>query len=94
MSAPTSPSGKNGGERTQRPGKRDSAGRWVGTLFSALAFATFLRMGAMVAGLQRDPQWTGWLQWAPTVCWLIAGLLLLYVGVVHLRRWMAEARPT
>lgn len=73
--------------------KRDNAGRWVGILFSALAFATFTRMAAIAAGLQRDPQWTGWLQWAPTICWLIAGLLLLYVGIVHLRRWMADAAP-
>jgi len=70
--------------------KRDTEGRWVGILFSALAFATFLRIGAVAAGLQRDPQWTGLLQWAPTVCWLIAGLLLLYVGFVRVRRWMAE----
>jgi hypothetical protein len=70
--------------------KRDTEGRWVGILFSALAFATFLRMGAIAAGLQRDPQWTGWLQWAPTICWLIAGLLLVYVGFVRVRRWMAE----
>jgi hypothetical protein len=73
--------------------KHDTEGRWVGILFSALAFATFLRIGAIAAGLQRDPQWTGVLQWAPTMCWLISGLLLLYVGFVRMRRWMAEARP-
>lgn len=71
--------------------KRATEGRWVGILFSALAFATFLRMGAIAAGLQRDPQWTGWLQWTPTICWLVAGLLLVYVGFVRVRRWMADA---
>ncbi|MDT3686927.1 MAG: MFS transporter [Pseudorhodoplanes sp.] len=73
--------------------KRDTAGRWVGILFSALAFATFTRMAAIATGLQRDPSWTGWLQWGPTICWLIAGLLLLYVGFVRMRRWMADAAP-
>jgi hypothetical protein len=74
--------------------KRETEGRWVGILFSALAFATFARMAAIAAGLQRDPSWAGWLQWAPTVCWLIAGLLLLYVGFVRMRRWMAAASPS
>lgn len=74
--------------------KRDTAGRWVGILFSALAFATFTRMAAIAAGLQRDPGWTGWLQWGPTICWLIAGMLLLYVGLVRMRRWMATTQSS
>lgn len=74
--------------------KRDSEGRWVGILFAALAFATFTRMAAIAAGLQRDPEWTGLLQWGPTVCWLIAGLLLLYVGFVQMRRWMAAPQSS
>jgi hypothetical protein len=70
--------------------KRDTAGRWVGILFSALAFATFTRMAAIAAGLQRDATWTGLLQWGPTVCWLIAGVILTWVGFVRLRRWMTQ----
>jgi hypothetical protein len=71
--------------------KRDTEGRWVGILFSALAFATLTRMAAIAAGLQRDPQWTALLQWAPTICWLIAGAILGYVGFVRVRRLMAGA---
>jgi len=74
--------------------KRDTDGRWLGILFSALAFATFIRMTAIAAGLQRDPQWSGWLQWAPTLCWLIAGLILLHAGFLRMRCWTAETRTS
>ncbi len=68
--------------------KANTEGKMVGILFSALAFATFTRMAAIAAGLQRDPAWTGLLQWAPTICWMIAGAALFYVGFVRVRRWM------
>jgi hypothetical protein len=68
------------------------AGRMAGILFSALALATFTRLTAVAAGVQRDS--AGLLQWAPTVCWMIAGALLLYVGLVRMRRWMEDAVQT
>jgi hypothetical protein len=74
--------------------RKNTEGRMVGILFSALAFATFTRMAAIAAGLQRDPAWTGLLQWAPTICWLIAGAALVYVGFVRMRRWMTEPQPS
>jgi MFS family permease len=69
--------------------KNNSEGRMVGILFSALALATFTRIAALAAGLHRDPALSPLLQWAPTLCWLIAGAALVYVGFVQVRRWMA-----
>jgi hypothetical protein len=65
--------------------KSGTEGRMVGLLFSALALATFLRMGAIAAGLQRE--WTGLLQWAPIVCWAMAGAALLYLAAGRVRKW-------
>lgn len=69
--------------------KNGTEGRMVGILFSALALATFARIAALAAGLHRDPAVSLLLQWAPTLCWLIAGASLVYVGFVQVRRWMA-----
>ena len=65
-------------------GKDGAQGKMVGILFSALALATFARMAATAAGLQRD--WLPLLQWAPIICWAIAGAALLYLAVGRIRR--------
>jgi len=68
--------GANGGE-----------GRMSGLLFSALALATLARMAAVATGLGADPVLKAALQWAPTICWAIAGAALLYIAVAGVRRW-------
>lgn len=71
--------GANGGE-----------GRLSGLLFSALALATFARMAAVASGLGGDPALKAALQWAPTICWALAGAGLLYLAVAGVRRWAAQ----
>ena len=71
-------------------GEGGSQGKMVGVLFSALAFATFLRMGAIAAGLNKDAAWTPLLTWAPVICWTIAGAALLWLAFGYIRRWMAQ----
>jgi MFS family permease len=67
--------GANGGE-----------GRMAGLLFSALALATLTRMAAVATGLNADPMLTAVLGWMPVLCWGLAGLALLYLGVIAHRR--------
>jgi hypothetical protein len=67
--------------------KNGTEGRMVGLLFSALALATLLRMAATAAGLHRE--WIAMLQWAPIICWAIAGATLLYLAAARVRRWAA-----
>lgn len=71
-------------------GEGGAEGKMVGVLFSALAFATFLRMAAIAAGLHRDAAWAAWLSWAPVILWTIAGAALLWLAFGYLRRWMAQ----
>jgi hypothetical protein len=71
--------GENGGE-----------GRMSGLLFSALALATFARMATVATGLNGDPALKAALQWAPTLCWALAGAALLYLAVAGIRRWTAR----
>lgn len=72
--------GENGGE-----------GRMSGLLFSALALATLARMAMVATGLNGDPALKAALQWAPIVCWALAGAALLYLAIVGMRRWAAPA---
>jgi hypothetical protein len=68
--------GANGGE-----------GRMSGLLFSALAVATLARMAAVATGFNADPTLKAVLEWTPAVCWALAGVALLYLGVAGARRW-------
>ena len=72
-------------------GENGNEGKMVGLLFSALAFATFLRIAFIAAGLHRNPEWTGMLQWAPVVCWVVAGAALLYLAFGWMKQRMAAA---
>ncbi len=69
--------GENGGE-----------GRMAGLLFSALALATLARMATVATGFNTDPAFTAVLQWAPTVCWSLAGAALLYLAAARAKRWL------
>jgi hypothetical protein len=73
--------GENGGE-----------GRMSGLLFSALALATLARMAAVASGMNADAGLKAALQWAPVLCWALAGMALLYLGIAGVRRW--AARPS
>ncbi len=64
--------GENGGE-----------GRMSGLLFSALALATLARMATVATGFNADPALKAVLQWAPTVCWALAGAALLYLAIMR-----------
>lgn len=72
--------GENGGE-----------GRMSGLLFSTLALATLARMAMVATGLNGDPTLKAALQWAPALCWALAGAALLYLTVVGVRRWAPPA---
>jgi len=72
-------------------GENGSEGKMVGVLFSALAFATFLRIGVVHLGWHRDPQIVVVLKWAPVACWAIAGIMLLALVIVWARKRPAMA---
>jgi hypothetical protein len=74
-------------------GANGSEGRMVGLLFSALAFATFLRMAVMWAGWHQNADWTPTLQWIPIACWAVAGLMLLALAASWARGRIAAATP-
>jgi hypothetical protein len=70
-------------------GENGNEGRMVGLLFSALAFATFLRMGVNWAGWHRNEEFAAALKWAPIVCWSVAAVALLALAAGWARRHMA-----
>ena len=57
-------------------GRTGREGRFLGTLFAVLALATFARIAMNAAGLA--PGLKNLLVWTPAICWLAAGLLLIY----------------
>ncbi|ARQ01449.1 MFS transporter [Pseudorhodoplanes sinuspersici] len=67
-------------------GHNGNEGRMVGLLFSALAFATFLRMGVIWAGWHHHEEFAAVLKWAPVVCWSVAGFGLLTLAAGWARR--------
>jgi MFS family permease len=69
--------GENGGE-----------GRMSGLLFSALALATFARVATVATGFNADPSLKAVLQWVPTICWAVAGVVLLYLAAARVKRWV------
>ncbi len=73
-------------------GENGKEGAMAGLLFSALALATFARMAVVASGLIADPGFRAAAQWAPTVCWVLAGAALLYVALSGVRSLAATAR--
>jgi len=69
--------GENGGE-----------GQMSGLLFSALAIATLARMATIATGFNADPSFKAVLQWVPTLCWTVAGVTLLYLAAIRVKRWI------
>ena len=67
-------------------GENGHEGRMVGMLFSALAFATFLRMGVIWTGWHRHEEFAALLKWAPIVCWSVGGIVLLALAADWARR--------
>jgi MFS family permease len=67
-------------------GYTGTEGKVTGVLFSALAIATFARMATTASGALADPSLAPLLHWAPIVCWVVAGAMLLALTVTHMRR--------
>ncbi|MFB9265188.1 MFS transporter [Bradyrhizobium erythrophlei] len=67
-------------------GETGAEGKVTGTVFSALALATFARMAAVAGGLQKMPDYAPLLHWAPVACWSVAGAGLLVIAASRLQR--------
>ncbi|HUD86395.1 MAG TPA: MFS transporter [Xanthobacteraceae bacterium] len=67
-------------------GYTGAEGKVTGVLFSTLALATFARMATTASGALSDPSLAPVLHWAPIVCWVVAGVMLLGLTVTHMRR--------
>jgi MFS family permease len=67
-------------------GYTGAEGKVTGILFSTLAIATFARMATTASGALSDPSLAPVLHWAPIVCWVVAGVMLLLLTVTHMRR--------
>src|SRR6185312_2812453 len=67
-------------------GTTGAEGKVVGLVFSALALATFARMAAVAAGLQKLPDYAPLLHWAPVACWSVAGAGLLVLAAGRLQQ--------
>jgi MFS family permease len=74
-------------------GENGNEGKMVGVLFSALAFATFLRIGVIYLGWHRNPEIMAILKWVPFACWTVAGAMLIALVIAWARQKMAPA-PT
>jgi MFS family permease len=70
-------------------GDTGAEGKVVGLMFSALAIATFARIGMVAGGFLADPAFKAALQWLPTACWAIAGAALLYLAARRVQKWAA-----
>lgn len=62
-------------------GETGAEGKVVGLVFSALALATFARMGAVAGGLPASPDYAALLEWLPVICWTIGGAILLMLAI-------------
>jgi hypothetical protein len=67
-------------------GYTGTEGKVTGVLFSTLALATFARMATTASGALSDPSLAPLLHWAPIVCWVVGGAMLLALTVSHVRR--------
>jgi len=56
-------------------------GAATGGLFALLAIATFTRMGLVAAQVNKDPAVSALLVWLPSLAWLVAGLLLVWLAL-------------
>jgi hypothetical protein len=74
-------------------GKDGGEGTMAGVLFSALAVATLARMAMVAGGFPGNPEIKPLLEWAPIVCWALAGASVLYFSATRLRAVMQPARP-
>jgi MFS family permease len=70
-------------------GYSGAEGKTTGLLFSALAFATFTRVGVTATGALNNPTFAPLWHWTPPACWAIAGAVL--VGLFVTRRPIASA---
>lgn len=70
-------------------GATGAEGKVTGLVFSALALATFARMGAVAGGLQKLPEYAPLLHWAPVACWAVAGAGLLVLAAA----WLQPGKP-
>jgi MFS family permease len=66
-------------------GAPEHQGKATGILFSALALATLARMAINGTGALGDLAVVPLLRWAPTLCWVIAGALLLAMSLASPR---------
>ena len=71
-------------------GETGAEGKVVGLVFSALALGTFARMAAVAGGLQKLPEYTPLLHWAPVACWSVAGAGLLVLAAGRMRPGSAD----
>ena len=72
-------------------GENGSEGKMVGLLFSALAFATFLRMALIWTGWHRSAEWAAVIKWIPIGCWAVAGVVLLALAINWARQRVVRA---
>lgn len=63
-------------------GYSGAEGKTTGLLFSAMALATFARMGASASGALNNATLTPLLHWVPSVCWAAAGAVLVGLSVL------------
>jgi len=75
-------------------GDGGNEGKMVGLLFSALAFATFLRMGLIWTGWHRSAEWATALSWIPVLCWALSGVALVGLAINWARQRIAAAAVT
>ncbi|SHJ73633.1 Major Facilitator Superfamily protein [Bradyrhizobium lablabi] len=71
-------------------GDSGAEGKVVGLVFSALALGTFARMAAVAGGLQKLPEYTPLLHWAPVACWSVAGAGLLVIAASRVQQSAAR----
>lgn len=74
-------------------GYTGAEGKVTGLLFSTLAIATFARMAVAAAGILNNATTAPLLHWAPTVCWVAAGIVLLTM-LPTLRQAQEPQRPS
>jgi hypothetical protein len=65
-------------------------GAATGGLFALLAIATFTRMGLVAVQVNKDPVVSALLVWLPSLAWLVAGLLLVWLAL-RLRAPVAQS---
>lgn len=58
-------------------GESGAEGKLAGLVFSAMALATFARIGIVATGWPKQPGHAPWLLWAPVLCWAAGGVGLL-----------------